>query len=187
MDVVMFNQSNTILTPEQDVILIDFFGYGSGVLVGITLLPQVIKVFKTKSTKDLSYIFLCLSLLAAAFKFIYGILINQLPIVVTAPIIGVKTIIIMIAKCIFDRRIDKSDDKEQTQIELTEIVKNDKDILSKLRDLIDYNELEGVINYKNDDVNINISIDKITINTIEFDFHALIIRDIFGFISRDIL
>ena len=69
----------------------------------------------------------------------------------------------------------------------TEIVKNDKDILSKLRDLIDYNELEGVINYKNDDVNINISIDKITINTIEFDFHALIIRDIFGFISRDIL
>ena len=71
MDVVMFNQSNTILTPEQGVILIDFFGYGSGVLVGITFLPQIIKVFKTKSTKDLSHVFLGLSLLAAASKFIY--------------------------------------------------------------------------------------------------------------------
>ena len=53
MDVVLFNQSDTQLTPEQDIILIDFFGYSSGVFVGITLLPQVIKVFKTKSTKKI--------------------------------------------------------------------------------------------------------------------------------------
>ena len=93
MDIVLFNQSNTVLTPEQDLILIDFFGYSSGVFVGITLLPQVIKVFKTQSTKDLSHIFLALSLLASVSKFIYGILINQLPIVVTAPIIGIETLL----------------------------------------------------------------------------------------------
>ena len=52
-NIVLFNQSNTILTPEQDEILIEFFGYSSGVLVGITLLPQVIKVYKSKSTNDL--------------------------------------------------------------------------------------------------------------------------------------
>ena len=104
MDVVLFNESDTKLTPEEDQIIIDVLGYSSGVLVGITLLPQVIKVLKTKSTKDLSHIFLVLSLIAAASKLIYGILINQLPIVVTAPIIGIETLIIMIGKCVYDKR-----------------------------------------------------------------------------------
>ena len=113
MDIVLFNHSDTVLTPEQDAILIDFFGYSSGVLVGITLLPQVIKVFKTKSTKDLSFMFLSISLVASIFKLIYGVLINQLPIVVTAPVIGIETLVIMIAKCIFDKKIDKDKgDKE---------------------------------------------------------------------------
>jgi len=125
MEIVLFNQSDTVLTPEQDAILIDFFGYSSGVLVGITLLPQVIKVFKTKSTKDLSFMFLSISLVASIFKLIYGVLINQLPIVVTAPVIGIETLVIMIAKCIFDKKIDKDKgdkgDKEvpNKEIELT--------------------------------------------------------------------
>ena len=177
MDIVLFNESDTQLTPEQDVILIDFFGYSSGVFVGITLLPQVIKVFKTKSTKDLSHIFLALSLLAAASKLIYGILINQLPIVVTAPIIGIETLIIMIAKCVFDRRIDKK------EIELTERI-NDKDIVNKLKNAIDKNEIEGVIKYKNDNVNIEISKDKIKINTIEFEYKIEMIEEIKNFISK---
>ena len=177
MDIVLFNESETQLTPEQDLILIDFFGYSSGVFVGITLLPQVIKVFKTKSTKDLSHIFLALSLLAAASKLIYGILINQLPIVVTAPIIGIETLIIMIAKCVFDRRIDKK------EIELTERI-NDKDIVNKLKNAIDKNEIEGVIKYKNDNVNIEISKDKIKINTIEFEYKIEMIEEIKNFISK---
>ena len=154
MDIVLFNQSNTILTPEQDLILIDFFGYSSGVFVGITLLPQVIKVFKTKSTKDLSHIFLALSLIAAASKFIYGILINQLPIVVTAPIIGIETLIIMIAKCVFDRRIDKLENKKEIELR--------------------------VIKYKNSDVKIEKSKEKIIINTKDLE----LIEEIINVISK---
>ena len=176
MDIVLFNQSDTQLTPEQDLILIDFFGYSSGVFVGITLLPQVIKVFKTKSTKDLSHIFLALSLIAAASKFIYGILINQLPIVVTAPIIGIETLIIMIAKCVFDRRIDKKVNDKKV---------NDKDIVNKLQNVIDKNEIEGVIKYKKEDVNMEISKDKIIINTLELDFQTSIIQNICDFISKE--
>ena len=171
MDIVLFNESDTQLRPEQDQILIDFFGYSSGVFVGITLLPQVIKVFKTKSTKDLSHIFLALSLIAAVSKLIYGILINQLPIVVTAPIIGIETLVIMIAKCVFDRRIDKK--------------VNDKDIVNKLRNVIDKKKLDGVIKYKNKDVNMEISKDKIIINTLELDFETSIIEKIRDFISKD--
>ena len=154
MDIVLFNQSNTILTPEQDLILIDFFGYSSGVFVGITLLPQVIQVFKTKSTKDLSHIFLALSLIAAASKFIYGILINQLPIVVTAPIIGIETLIIMIAKCVFDRRIDKLENKKEIELR--------------------------VIKYKNSDVKIEKSKEKIIINTKDLE----LIEEIINVISK---
>ena len=171
MDIVLFNESDTQLTPEQDLILIDLFGYSSGVFVGITLLPQVIKVFKTKSTKDLSHIFLALSLIAAASKLIYGILINQLPIVVTAPIIGIETLIIMIGKCVFDRRIDKK--------------VNDKDIVNKLQNVIDKKKLDGVIKYKNKDVYIEISKDKIIINTLELDFQTSIIQNIRDFISKE--
>jgi MtN3 and saliva related transmembrane protein len=121
MDIVLFNQSDTVLTPEQDSILIDFFGYSSGVLVGITFIPQVIKVFKTQSTKDLSYVFLSLSLFASAFKLIYGVLINQLPIVVTAPIIGIETLIIIVAKCIFDKKTDKRKEIEMKTMDTTHV------------------------------------------------------------------
>ena len=177
MDIVLFNESETQLTPEQDQILIDVFGYSSGVFVGITLLPQVIKVLKTKSTKDLSHIFLALSLLAAASKLIYGILINQLPIVVTAPLIGIETLIIMIAKCVYDRRIDKK------EIELSERG-NEKEIVKNLKDLIIYDELEEEIKYKNEDVDICISIEKIIINAIEFEYKIGMIEDIINYISK---
>ena len=173
MDIVLFNESETELPPEQDRILIDFFGYGSGVFVGITLLPQVIKVLKTKSTKDLSHIFLALSLLAAVSKLIYGILINQLPIVVTAPIIGIETLIIMIAKCVYDRRIDK-----------IELKLNKKEIVKKLENAIDKNEQEYVIKYKNVNVNIEISKEKIRINTIEFEYKIGMIEEIKKWISK---
>jgi len=119
-DIILFNESNTALTHEQDRILIDFFGYSSGVLVGITLIPQVIKVYKTKSTKDLSYIFLIISLFAGIFKLIYGVLINQLPIVVTAPVILIETILIIFAKVAYDKIPEKKEDDKS--IEMTAII-----------------------------------------------------------------
>lgn len=164
MDVLLFNESETELTPEEDQILIDVFGYSSGVLVGITLLPQVIKVLKTKSTKDLSHIFLVLSLIAAASKLIYGVLINELPIVVTAPIIGIETLIIMIAKCVYDRRIELKE----------------KERVKNVKDLIIYDELEGEIKYKNEEVDICISVEKI--NTIEFEYNIGMIEDIINYL-----
>ena len=48
MSIILYNYNNSLLSDLGDEILIDFFGYSSGVLVGITLVPQVIKVLKTK-------------------------------------------------------------------------------------------------------------------------------------------
>lgn len=123
MDIVLYNYNNSVLTELGDEIMIDFFGYSSGVLVGITLIPQVIKVLKTKRAEHLSHKFLIISLLAAIFKLIYGVLINALPIVVTAPIILIETVIIMIAKCIFDERMKKMK-KTSQEVELTDLCGN---------------------------------------------------------------
>jgi len=123
MSIVLYNYNNSVLTELGDEILIDFFGYSSGVLVGITLIPQVIKVLKTKRAEHLSHKFLVISLFASIFKLIYGVLINALPIVVTAPIILIETVIIMVAKCIFDERMKKTKKKSQ-EVELTDICGN---------------------------------------------------------------
>jgi len=123
MSIVLYNYNNSVLTELGDEILIDFFGYSSGVLVGITLIPQVIKVLKTKRAEHLSHKFLIISLFASIFKLIYGVLINALPIVVTAPIILIETVVIMVAKCIFDERMKKTKKKSQ-EVELTDICGN---------------------------------------------------------------
>jgi len=123
MSIVLYNYNNSVLTELGDEILIDFFGYSSGVLVGITLIPQVIKVLKTKRAEHLSHKFLVISLFASIFKLIYGVLINALPIVVTAPIILIETVVIMVAKCIFDERMKKTKKKSQ-EVELTDICGN---------------------------------------------------------------
>lgn len=123
MSIVLYNYNNSVLTDLGDEILIDFFGYTSGVLVGITLIPQVIKVLKTKRAEHLSHKFLIISLFASIFKLIYGVLINALPIVVTAPIILIETIVIMVAKCIFDKKMKKMN-KTSQEIELTDLCGN---------------------------------------------------------------
>ena len=123
INIILYDYNNSVLTELGDEILIDFFGYTSGILVGITLIPQVIKVLKTKRTENLSHKFLVISLFAAIFKLIYGVLINALPIVVTAPIILIETVIIMVAKCIFDERIKHIKD-HGTEVELTNLGEN---------------------------------------------------------------
>ena len=124
LNIILYNPNNTILSSQGNQILIDFFGYSSGILVGITLVPQIIRVFKTKSTNDLSFLFLVISLFAAIFKLIYGVLINQLPIVVTAPIILIETLLIMIAKFLYDNKKNINNVKE---IEMKKIDNSTKD------------------------------------------------------------
>lgn len=123
MNIVLYNYNNSVLSELGDEILIDFFGYSSGILVGITLIPQVVKVLKTKRAEHLSHKFLIISLFASIFKLIYGVLINALPIVVTAPIILIETVIIMVAKCIFDERI-KNIKETLPEVELTNLGEN---------------------------------------------------------------
>ena len=65
----------------------DYVGYAGGFVSAITFLPQVIKIWKTKSVKDLSSLTLFFLFLNVSLWLIYGILVNARPIMVTNGIV----------------------------------------------------------------------------------------------------
>ena len=62
------------------MIFIDFIGYFAGFLVVISLLPQVIKSWKTKSTKDISLLRYIIYVAGLILWIIYAILIQNGPV-----------------------------------------------------------------------------------------------------------
>jgi len=58
-------------------------GYLSGILITIALLPQVIKSWKTKSTKDISIPWLLTYNLGLILSIVYGFGISSYPIILT--------------------------------------------------------------------------------------------------------
>jgi len=75
--------------------LAQFVGTAGGFVSAITFLPQVIKIWRTKSVKDISIITLFLLFLNVSLWLVYGILITDYPIMGTNGIV-LSMIIIMI-------------------------------------------------------------------------------------------
>ena len=80
-----------------------FIGTAGGFVSAITFLPQVIKIWKTKSTKDLSALTLFLLFLNVSLWLTYGILINDYPIMGTNGIVLSMIIIMIYFKYKFDK------------------------------------------------------------------------------------
>ncbi|KKU11906.1 MAG: MtN3/saliva-related transmembrane protein, conserved region [Parcubacteria group bacterium GW2011_GWB1_45_7] len=60
----------------------DLIGYIAGTLIVISLIPQVIKSWKTKSTKDLSLVRYLIYVTGVVMWLIYGIVIANNPMIV---------------------------------------------------------------------------------------------------------
>ena len=84
------------------------FGVSSGILAWGQQIPQIIKGIKTKSLVDYSNKTLILTGICHMFMIIYGSLINQIPILINAPIALIVTIILAVLKYIY------SDHNKQT-------------------------------------------------------------------------
>jgi len=61
---------------------ITIIGLTAAAMGGISLFPQVLKILKTKSTKDISREMILLLAGSIFLWFVYGILLNNLPIIV---------------------------------------------------------------------------------------------------------
>lgn len=63
--------------------LITFFGLLAGTFTTISFLPQVVKSWKLKETKDISFPMLFTLLLGICFWLIYGIMIGDFPLMIS--------------------------------------------------------------------------------------------------------
>lgn len=62
--------------------LAEIIGLVAGFLTTVSFVPQVVRVYKTKSADDLSYGMLCLFILGIALWLTYGIILQALPVVI---------------------------------------------------------------------------------------------------------
>lgn len=62
--------------------IVDLIGFTAGILMTITMIPQIVKSYKTKSVKDISLLMLVLYVIAALLWMIYGILIKSAPVAI---------------------------------------------------------------------------------------------------------
>jgi MtN3 and saliva related transmembrane protein len=67
---------------EKGMDCMDIIGLTAGAMGGFSLLPQVIKVLKTKSTKDISREMFLLLASSIFLWLIYGLFLNNFPIII---------------------------------------------------------------------------------------------------------
>ena len=60
-----------------------YIGIGAGILTGISMLPQLVKIIREKKAKDISFVMLIVLLTGVGGWIWYGILKEDYPIIVT--------------------------------------------------------------------------------------------------------
>lgn len=76
----------------------EILGFMGGVLVAISLVPQVIKSWKTKSTKDISILMGLINLTGQAFWIAYGLNIQSSSLVIMSGITFIMSTSLVILK-----------------------------------------------------------------------------------------
>ncbi len=77
-------------------------GIMAGLFCTISFIPQVIKIFKTKNTRDLSLVTFSMLSLGVFLWLIYGILIKEPPIIGSNAVILILSLLIVVMKIRYD-------------------------------------------------------------------------------------
>ena len=85
--------------------MVDFFesnlGYFAGLLTTIAFIPQVVKVWTSKSTSDISLIMFVVFTFGVLLWLIYGVIINDHSLVVTNLVTFSLSLSILVAKILY--------------------------------------------------------------------------------------
>ena len=82
--------------------IIIYIGFFAGFCTTIAFLPQAIKTWKTKSTKDISLLMFLIFITGVFFWLVYGILIHEMPLIVANAITLILALSILVAKIKYD-------------------------------------------------------------------------------------
>ena len=80
---------------------IEILGLVAGTITSITFLPQVVKIWQTKSAKDLSLMMLLLLMLGVVLWLIYGLVVMSAAIIYTNTMVLVMSLIMLYFKLKF--------------------------------------------------------------------------------------
>ena len=80
---------------------IEILGLVAGTITSVTFLPQVVKIWKTKSAKDLSLMMLLLLMLGVILWLIYGLVIMSAAIIYTNSMVLAMSLIMLYFKLKF--------------------------------------------------------------------------------------
>ena len=100
--VIMFDVNNSALTPEEYFIIENVIGYTSNILIFCMMIPQIYKAYKFKLTDDISYKFVWISIVSSVLEILYGVLINQIPVLVTGIICLIQMVLLAVSKKLYD-------------------------------------------------------------------------------------
>tara|TARA_B100001027_G_scaffold142177_1_gene98930 strand:+ start:358 stop:618 length:261 start_codon:yes stop_codon:yes gene_type:complete len=82
-------------------LIIKYIGFFAAFCTTIAFLPQAIKVYKTKSTKDISLIMFIIFTLGVFSWLIYGLIINDLPVILANVVTLILSLFILLYKIRF--------------------------------------------------------------------------------------
>jgi MtN3 and saliva related transmembrane protein len=77
-------------------------GYAAAFLTTVSFLPQVIKVWRTHSTRDISLAAYCMFTLGVALWLAYGVAIHSTPVILANAVTVVLAAAVLVAKIRFD-------------------------------------------------------------------------------------
>ena len=80
--------------------IIQIIGYlaAFSLTITITLMPQLVKTYKEKKVEDISTGFICLNLTTSVLFLVYGVLLEQIPIVLANCILITQNLILLYYK-----------------------------------------------------------------------------------------
>jgi MtN3 and saliva related transmembrane protein len=86
------------------VTLADAIGLAAGVLTTLAFVPQVIRVWRSRSARDLSLSSFAIFTAGVALWLVYGLVVGALPVIVANAVTLVLAGAILVMKLRFDRR-----------------------------------------------------------------------------------
>lgn len=76
----------------------NILGYSAAVSLIITLIPQIYYIYKRKKADDISYFFFGLQILTCTLFLIYGILLEELPLIIANTLVLLQSFILYLFK-----------------------------------------------------------------------------------------
>ena len=77
-------------------VIIDCIGFIGGSILGLQLIPQIYKAYKTKSTNDISTFFLLMNITGLLLMTTYGVFNNDMPLYVPTSISLINSMILLL-------------------------------------------------------------------------------------------